>query len=179
MRFQTTVPVFLFCCLAVGQCAISAPGAAPAAKAGAHPAPANNAKSNANSAQSTALQNAYLARLRGKIQNNWYLPDGKNHVEITAIVSSDGSIDSVQMVSTPKFDPAEQAAADAFSKAQPLELLPGAISKATLLMVFTSTADPHGDSSSNVTTKMTPIQTETKAPAQTDTKATPAATETK
>ncbi len=110
------VPVLLFCCLAVGQCALSAPVPSPAGKAGAHPAPANNAKSGAKSAQSTALQNAYLARLRGKIQNNWYLPDGKNHVEITAIVSSEGSIDSVQMVSTPKCDPAEQAAAYAFLK---------------------------------------------------------------
>ena len=178
MRSHIMVPVFLFCCLALGPRALGAP-AAQAAKAGAHSASAGYAKSNGNSAQSSALQNAYLARLRGKIQNNWYLPDGKNRVEITAIVSSDGSIDSVQMTSTPKCDPAEQAAADAFSKAQPLELLPGGIAKATVVMVFTSTADPHGDSSSNVTTKMTPIQTESKAPAQTETNATPAATEKK
>lgn len=159
MLLRLTVPVLIVVCLVFSTGAVAVPNA----HANVHPKSAARQQAP-NSGQTTASQNAYLARLRGKILNNWYLPDGKNSVEITATVNADGSIDQVQVTSTPKSDPAEQAASDAFSKAQPLEGLPAGMAKATIVLSFVSSADPHGDSSSNVTTKMTPQPAQTKTP---------------
>lgn len=116
----------------------------------------------------SALQpaiDAYLNRLRPKLYANWLLPDGNNNVEITATLDEKGNTEQTQVTSNPKNGTAEQAAADAFSKAQPLESLPSGIDKAKLVLGFISKADPHGDSSSNITTRFEQVQVEKKAPA--------------
>jgi len=123
------------------------------------------AKAPSNGA-TVQVQNAYLGRLRSKLSNNWLLPDGSNRVELTATVNSDGTIEAVQVSSTPKNDSAEQSASDAFSKSQPLETLPSGIQSSKLTLVFTSKADPHGDSNSNINTKMEPIQNTNKPTVQ-------------
>lgn len=133
--------------------------AAPARKPASKAAPANTGRTtSADSAQ----HNAYLARLRSKLLNNWMVPDGRNHVELTATVMPDGSVEGVQVTSTPKADQAEVNASDSFSKAQPLEGLPAGLQSARVTIVFISNADPHGDSSSNITTKLEPLKVETK-----------------
>jgi len=133
--------------------------AAPAAKPAHKPAPGSGQRPAANNGPSVEVQNAYLARLRGKLGNNWMLPDGINRVEVTAMVNADGTVDTVKLVSTPKSDPAEQAAADSFSKSQPLETLPSGFAMARLILVFSSKADPHGDTSSNITSKFETVAT--------------------
>lgn len=106
------------------------------------------------------IYNAYIARLRGKIANNWFLPDGNNHVVITAVVNADGTTGEVNIVSTPKDPPAEAAATEAFTKGQPFEPLPKELNGAGKLVVtFDSKVDPHGDSSSNVTFRLDPMVT--------------------
>jgi len=124
----------------------------------AHPAHPNNA------ALQTAV-NAYLDRLRPKLYRNWLIPDGNNNVKIVATLDPSGTTDGVQVTSSPKNDPAEQAASDAFSKAQPLESLPGGLQKAKLELDFISKADPHGDSSSNINTTLIQVQADKPAAA--------------
>lgn len=137
-------------------CVASSSSAAPPPKA-TRPA----VKSGSANPSTTAAQNSYLTRLRTKLLNNWMLPDGNNRVELSANVATDGTVDAVQVVSTPKFEQAEQNASDSFSKAQPLEPLPTGLQGAKITVVFVSTADAHGDSSSNVTTKMEPVKAAT------------------
>lgn len=125
-------------------------------KPAAKPAPGKPPQTVNNS----AIYNAYIARLRGKIANSWFLPDGNNHVVITAVVNADGSTGDVNIVSTPKDPPAEAAATEAFTKGQPFEPLPKELKGAGKLVVtFDSKVDPHGDSSSNVTFKLDPLVT--------------------
>jgi hypothetical protein len=135
------------------QTALAAPPARKAAPAARKPgaAPANNGAS-------TAAMNGYLNRLRGKLLNNWTMPDGKNHVVITAIMNNDGTVESFDTKGSPATNEGTQAANDAFAKVQPFEALPSGINKAKVTLTFISTADPHGDSSSNVTTEMLPIK---------------------
>ena len=91
--------------------------------------------------------------------SNWHelMQDGKNHVVVTALVNADGSVDNIQIVSSPKNNSAEQAGNEAFAKSQPLESLPAGTPQAKLTMTFDSFSDPHGDSNSNIYTQIVPI----------------------
>jgi len=98
---------------------------------------------------------AYLDRLREKMDKHWYLADGTNHVVIKAIVLSNGSVENVELSSKPKNESAEQAANEAFLKAQPLESLPsGSGEKCCIILDMESYADPHGDSRRTVRSRM-------------------------
>jgi hypothetical protein len=125
-----------------------APKAKPTSAGHAHPA----------SAALTPAINAYLNRLRPKLYSNWLLPDGNNNVKIVATLEASGTTEGVQVTSNPKSDAAEQAASDAFSKAQPLEGLPSGLERAKLVLDFVSKADPHGDSSSNIATSLEQLE---------------------
>jgi len=105
----------------------------------------------------TPVSQAYLARLRSKVLRNWIIPDGKNHVVLTATLNSDGSAETASLTSSPKNDSAEQAGNEAFAKSLPLESVPtGIATPAKLVLTFESSADPHGDSSSNLYTQLIP-----------------------
>ena len=125
--------------------------AGPAPRKGAAPA----VKRSAAPASNTAALNAYLGRLRAKLINGWLVPDGKNNVVVCATLNNDGTVEAFE---TKGGDGAgQQSANDAFAKAQPFEVLPAGVNKAKLKLSFISTADPHGDSSSNVVTEMAPV----------------------
>lgn len=100
--------------------------------------------------------NAYLARLRPKLANHWILADGKNHVEIKAVMHTDGSLSDVEVTSTPNNVLAEQSANEAFAASQPFEPLPSSVTKGRLSVIFDSSADPHGDSTSNINLRLEP-----------------------
>lgn len=126
----------------------------------AKPAPAAHKKPPvATSKGSNAANTAYVNRLRGRLMNNWHelMQDGKNHVVITALVNAVGSVENIEIVSSPKNNSAEQAGNEAFAKSQPLEPLPTGTPKAKLTMTFDSFSDPHGDSNSNIYTQILPI----------------------
>ena len=125
----------------------------------AAPAPKSVVKRSTTKPPSTssAALVPYLNRLRSKLTNNWLIPDGKNSVTISATVHGDGSCENIQVSSVPKNDQAEASCSDAFSKSQPLEALPSGVNEGKLTLNFTSSADPHGDSSSNITTRLDPI----------------------
>ena len=132
------------------------------------PAGRPNTAGPAQNAALTQATNGYLGRLRGRLQKNWFLADGNNRVEINAVVAQDGSIDKVEVISTPKNDAAETSASDAFSKSQPFEALPSGVQSAKLILVFHSNVDPHGDSNSNIDSKLEPVQAaKASAPAST------------
>lgn len=132
----------------------AAPARKPAAKKAAQPGPPA-----AKSVDLSGAYTAYISRLRGKIVNNWDYPPGKFHVVLQAVVSADGSVSDVTVTSNPKGEVAERAASAAFSQAQPLEPLP-AQSTPTVRITFNfdSTYDPHGDSNSNLSGRLDPIQ---------------------
>jgi TonB family protein len=139
--------------------AIAKPAAKPAPKrpaAAAKPAPAA-ANHAASDAALTAGFNAYLNTLRGKLDKNWYVADGKNHVTLTADVAADGTVTNLSITSSPSDTKAEQAASDAFNASQPLASLPGGVQSVKLTLTFDSTADPHGDSSRNIGSKVDSI----------------------
>lgn len=103
--------------------------------------------------------NAYLTRLRGKVLPNWDYPPGKFHVVLQAIVNADGSVGEITATSSPHGDAAEKAASAAFSQAQPLEHLPEkSTPTARITINFDSSYDPHGDSNSNMSARLDPIQ---------------------
>ncbi|HEY9715410.1 MAG TPA: TonB C-terminal domain-containing protein [Chroococcales cyanobacterium] len=113
--------------------------------------------SGVNRSAQTPQVAAYLASTRSKMLNNWTIPDGKNRVVITASLGGDGGVQDSSLSSTPKNAAAEQAANDAFSRAQPFSPLPAGIATpAKLVVTFESSADPHGDSSSNLYTQLFP-----------------------
>ncbi|MDZ4836708.1 MAG: TonB C-terminal domain-containing protein [Candidatus Melainabacteria bacterium] len=123
------------------------------AKAGA---PQRQAGPNLNNAEI----NSYLTRMREKLDQSWELPDGKNKVTITATVNADGSTADSSASSAPANAQAEQAANEAFAKVQPLEAMPGSAgARVKLSVTFDSFADPHGDTSRNISTRMDPIMT--------------------
>lgn len=106
-----------------------------------------------------AACSSYLDRLRSKMDSNWYLPDGTNHVTIKATVGQNGSVDNVEISSSPKSESAEQAANEAFLKAQPLESLPsGSGERVKLVLDFNSFADPHGDSRRTISSRIEEIR---------------------
>jgi TonB family protein len=102
---------------------------------------------------------SYLDRLREKMDKHWYLADGTNHVVIKATVAANGTVDNVELSSSPKNEAAEQAANEAFLKAQPLESLPsGSGEKCLVILDMDSYADPHGDSRRTVKSRMEVIK---------------------
>lgn len=106
-----------------------------------------------------AACSSYLDRLRSKMDSNWYLPDGTNHVTIKATVGQNGSVDNVEITSSPKSESAEQAANEAFLKAQPLESLPsGSGERVKLVLEFNSFADPHGDSRRTISSRIEEVR---------------------
>ncbi len=104
-----------------------------------------------------AAGQAYSARLWNRILSQWNYPDGNNHVTVTAVVTADGNVESMQVASSPKSAEAEASAQAAFDKAKPLDALPTGMSKATVVIVFNSKSDPHGDSSSGGSVRLDPI----------------------
>lgn len=131
------------------------------------------ANGSTGSNKGTAANTAYLSRLRAKLLNNWSVPNGKNRVVLSTTINADGSVGDVSLTSTPKSADAEIAGSEAFAKSQPLEALPGG-GQAKLVLTFESSADPHGDSSSNVYTQIIPVAATKAAPAAADSAATPA-----
>lgn len=133
-------------------------------------APRKVARPAARANTANPLLTSYVNRLRERITQNWNFPDGKNHVSLTVPINADGSIGEVSLVSLPKKDDAEQAALAAFNAAQPFDPLPQGTNSARLSVIFESTSDPHGDSSSRVLTRVDPIvlpKTQAGAPAET------------
>lgn len=127
----------------------------------ASPAPKKSAPAQRGSVTSkgniSGALDAYLARLRPKLVNNWILADGKNHVEIKAVMHADGSVSDVTVKSIPNNVLAEQSANEAFAAAQPFEPLPSSVATtACLSAIFDSSADPHGDSTSNISLRLDP-----------------------
>ncbi len=100
---------------------------------------------------------AYLDRLRGKVQPNWTFPDGKNHVTLQVQVEPDGTASNITLSSTPKSEPAEQAANAAFAQVQPLAPLPDKSPAVKVTLTFDSFSDPHGDSNSSLTGRLDPV----------------------
>lgn len=121
----------------------------------------------------TASFNAYCDSLRNKLDKGWSVADGSNKVTVTADVDKDGSVTNLKISSNPTSTAAEQAASDAFNFAQPLTALPAGVQSIKLSLTFDSTADPHGDSSRNIITKVDNIV----LPGATTAGSTPAATE--
>ena len=142
---------FLLVFLLANLAGTSAFAAGPVRKA----APA--AKKPAAPASNTAALNAYLNRLRGKLINGWLVPDGKNNIVVSATLNNDGTVEAFDTKASPGDAGGVQSANDAFAKAQPFEALPAGVSKAKLTLKFISSADPHGDSSSNVVTEIAPV----------------------
>ena len=136
----------------------------PAAKPVARPARGSAAPSNS---RNTAAYAGYLTRLRGKLLNNWNVPNGKNKVVLTTLVNADGTVGDVGLSSNPKNADGEIAGSEAFAKSQPLEPIPGG-GQVKLILTFESSADPHGDSSSNVYTQIVPVPVAKTAPAAAD-----------
>lgn len=124
--------------------------AKPAAK---KPSAAPPAGGNNNAAINAAF-NSYLNSLRAKLDKNWYVADGKNHVTLSADVAIDGTVTNLNITSSPSDTKAEQAASDAFNSSQPLQALPGGVQSIKLTLTFDSTADPHGDSSRQIGSKV-------------------------
>jgi len=148
MRFSIALTTMLLITLSSG---LTAPGdAKPAAKK--KPA----APAQANRPANDAAWNGYAARLQSKLLNKWLLPDGKNHVVLTANVGADGSVTELNMTSAPNNAAAEQAATDAFNGSQPLECLPAGSESAKLTLTFDSFASQH-DANRNVGVKIDPV----------------------
>lgn len=159
MQTKKWLPVFVLLVVPMPLAATSKPAARPAAHA-AHASVAPSSNKN------NAAYSAYLGRLRGKLMNNWDVPNGRNKVTVSTTVNADGSIGEVLLSSTPKSAAAEIAGSEAFAKSQPLEAIPGG-GQVKLILTFESSADPHGDSNSNVYTQIVPVPTAKVAPTNT------------
>lgn len=160
MHIKTWVFVFAFAAIPTPFEAEAKPAARPVARPAARggSVPTNN---------NTAAYSAYLSRLRGKLLNNWNVPNGKNKVTLTTVVNADGTVGDVALSSNPKNADGEIAGSEAFAKSQPLEPVPGG-GQVKLVLTFESSADPHGDSSSNVYTQIVPVPVAKAVPAATE-----------
>jgi hypothetical protein len=97
----------------------------------------------------------FLGNLRARILHNWLAPDGKNTVIIEATVSPEGEVLSSTTAASQADSLAIAAATTAFEKAQPLGHLPtGYNSNSKITLTLTSSVDPHGDSTSNLTSRI-------------------------
>jgi hypothetical protein len=128
-------------------------------KASATPAakPKPGAVRRAPASSNQQLSN-YLVRLRGKLLRIWEPTDGKNTVVLEAVVDPSGAVSDLKTSNSRASDIAIQTATTAFEKVQPLEPLPtSAKSPGKLSITFTSAVDPHGDSTSNIMTRIDPL----------------------
>jgi hypothetical protein len=133
---------------------------------------ARSAQRSAAAPASNAALGGYINRLRSKLMRIWEPPDGKNAVVLQALVDQSGAVSEINTATSRAGEVAIQAATIAFEKVQPLEALPVGSNKGKLTIIFTSSVDPHGDSTSNITTKIDPLapspsQKEAKAPTTT------------
>jgi hypothetical protein len=147
--------VFCFCTSTALNEALSAveqsAGAAPAAKAKTAPIKRAPASSNAQ-------LGSYLMRLRGRLLRVWEPTDGKNTVVLEAVIEPTGAVSEIKTSNSRAGDIAIQSATMAFDKIQPLEALPiSEKNKGKLSITFNSTVDPHGDSTSNIMTRIDPL----------------------
>lgn len=131
----------------------AAPATKPAAKAAV---PAKKTVTRSGGASEASIK-AYCNHVWQKLNNNWIVPDGNNHVTLTAAISSDGSIGDMSAVSTPKNNDAEAAALTALERSKPLDLLPTGMASGKLTVTFNSKADPHGDSESGGSVRLDPV----------------------
>lgn len=106
---------------------------------------------------STESIRAYCSQVWGKLQNNWQLPDGNNHVTLSGPIDSDGSLGEISANSSPKNGDAEAAAMSALERSKPLNLLPKGMARGKITIIFDSKADPHGDSSSGGSVRLDPV----------------------
>lgn len=114
---------------------------------------------SANSAGATVESQAFLGNLRGRILNNWLLPDGKNVVVLEAIVSPEGDAVEVTTSNSKADDLAIEAAKSAFEKSKPLGQLPRQYhGQCRIVLTFTTNVDPHGDSNSDLTSRIEQIE---------------------
>ena len=120
-------------------------------------------KTQATRASVDSESQSFLANLRARVLNNWLLPDGKNVVVLEATVNTNGDVAEVKTGES-KADPlAIEAATNAFDKAQPLGHLPSKYhSDCRITLTFTSDVDPHGDSTSNLTSAIDQVAANTK-----------------
>lgn len=140
--------------LVTSLCAVqAAPAAKPVAKAAA---PAKKTVTRAGGASEASIK-AYCNHVWQKLNNNWIVPDGNNHVTLTVPISSDGSLGDISAVSTPKNSDAEAAALTALERSKPLDLLPSGMGSGKLTVTFNSKADPHGDSESGGSVRLDPV----------------------
>ncbi|HEY9787041.1 MAG TPA: TonB C-terminal domain-containing protein [Candidatus Obscuribacterales bacterium] len=146
--------VALLCLLIIG--GTTGSSASPAAVYAQGKAVRQPAKAPVKVDHSAAL-NSYWNRLRQRVQNNWLIPDGKNHIVLTANIQADGSVGDVTVTSNPANQQAEQTCTDAFSKSQPLEPLPQGIAAAKVTITFDYNYDPHGDGSSRLYGMIVPV----------------------
>ncbi|PWT98683.1 MAG: hypothetical protein C5B53_06390 [Candidatus Melainabacteria bacterium] len=124
------------------------------------------AKKTESVSPSAAVDNresqAFLANLRGRVLNNWLLPDGKNVVVLVATVNGHGDVTDVSTSESTADPLAIEAARNAFEKSQPLGLLPSRYAgDCKITLTFTSNVDPHGDSTSDLTSRIDLIKTST------------------
>jgi len=123
----------------------------PAHKPAARPAANNQAALN-------RAMEGYLSRLRVRLTNNWTVPDGKNVVVLEAVVDPAGATTDVSTARSKADSVALDSATIAFEKSHPLEHFPaGSNAPGKLVITFTSTADPHGDSNSSIGLRIDPI----------------------
>jgi len=160
---KRVLPIVLVACAFSMQISLCSPCAAGENKGPAIPSkkpkPSGQTKVIPGAHLNTPEVNSYLGRLQGRLQNNWYLVDGRNKVTITATIAADGATSDIQVSSSPSNTEAEQAANEAFAKAQPLESLPrSAGSQVKLTILFDSFADPHGDTDRHISTTLDPIR---------------------
>jgi hypothetical protein len=88
----------------------------------------------------------------------WEATDGKNTVVLETEIDPNGAISEIKSSNSRAGDIAIQAAKMAFEKVQPLEALPiSQKAKGKLTVTFTSSVDPHGDSTSNIMTRIDPL----------------------
>lgn len=111
-------------------------------------APASNRPTQGNTVVTAnpalnSAYNAYLNSLRPRIDNQWWLVDGNNHVTLSMSVGTDGGVTELEITSSPKSTEAEQAASDAFNKVQPLPALPSGSGAIKLTLTFDSRASQH------------------------------------
>ncbi len=127
-------------------------------------------RSNSAHAADNPKVAVYLNTLTAKLLKNWLVPDGNNHVTITADLETDGKEMNIQAGSSPKNETAEKAALDCFNKCSPFEPLPSGVPLGKLAVHFDSTADPHGDSRSHITARFDPATTTNGVKPTTETK---------
>lgn len=98
---------------------------------------------------------AFLARLRQRVLNNWLLPDGHNVVVIEATANPNGDVLEVKTDQSKADALAIEAATSAFENAKPLGNLPVKYhGDCKITLTFTSHVDPHGDSTSDLTSRI-------------------------